>query len=74
MKRNLVQRAAIGTILLVTLNASIPPDRIDPLAASQLTSDPLSHARPMAASELDDLRGGFTWDGLDISMGADVRT
>ncbi len=37
-------------------------------------ADALGNAAPVSDEVLADQRGGFSWDGADITIGADVRT
>jgi len=43
-------------------------------AAEQLTADPLRNARAIGADDMEELRGGFAIAGLDMELGANVRT
>lgn len=43
-------------------------------AAEVLAADLLADAAPLADDELARQRGGFAWEGMEISFGADIRS
>lgn len=48
--------------------------RADGLAAEPVLADPLHNSRAIGADDMEELRGGFAIAGLDMELGANVRT
>lgn len=62
-----VSFAAAALALFANAHADSP-------ATERWTADPLRDSRAIGADELEELRGGFSIAGLDMELGANVRT
>jgi hypothetical protein len=64
-------RLALVVIAALALSGNAGADGVDTVLRS---ADPLDGAHIIGEDELDELRGGFSIAGLDMELGANVRT